>query len=149
LPFCHLRLTAKKPVNKGYPRELKTIGDHIRKHRLDRGLQQNQVALLICVDKTTIMNWERGHRTPALRHIPEIIRFLGYLPFAVGDSLPERLRSYRRVHGISRKKLARMLKVDEATPWRWETARRTPEGDYARRVRALFARSPEVFQPDN
>jgi transcriptional regulator with XRE-family HTH domain len=133
-----LRLRAKKPVNKRYPRELKTIGDHIRKRRLDLGLQQTQVALLICVDKTTIMNWERGHRTPAIRHIPAIIRFLGYLPFAAGDSLPERLRAYRRVHGISRKKLAGMLNVDEGTLWRWETEQRQPKGEYARRVRALL-----------
>jgi transcriptional regulator with XRE-family HTH domain len=114
LPFCHLRLTSKKPVNKGYPRELKTIGDHIRKERLDRGQQQTQVALLICVDKTTIMNWERGHRTPAIRHIPAIIRFLGYVPFSVGDSLPERLRAYRRIRGLSRKKLARILGLPES-----------------------------------
>jgi transcriptional regulator with XRE-family HTH domain len=149
LPFCHLRLRAKKPVDKGYPRELKTIGDHIRKRRLDLGLLQKGVALLICVDKTTIMNWERGHRTPALRHVPEIIRFLGYVPFSVGDSLPERLRSYRRIHGISRKKLAGMLKVDEGTVWRWETGQRWPQGEYARRVRALLAGSPEVFHPDD
>jgi transcriptional regulator with XRE-family HTH domain len=149
LPFCHLRLKAKKPLSKRYPKELITIGDHIRKHRLDRGLQQNQVALLICVDKTTIMNWERGHRTPAIRHVPEIIRFLGYVPFSVGDSLPERLRAYRRVHGISRKKLAAMLGADEGTVSRWEMGRRRPQGEHARQVRALLAGSPEVFYPDD
>jgi transcriptional regulator with XRE-family HTH domain len=147
--FCHLRLKAKKPANTGYPRELKTIGDHIRKHRLDRGLQQKEVALLICVDKTTIMNWERGHRTPAIRHIPAIIRFLGYVPFSVGDSLPERLEAYRRIRGLSRKKLARILGVDEATLWRWETGQRTPQGEYAQRVRALQAGSPEASCSDS
>jgi transcriptional regulator with XRE-family HTH domain len=148
LPFCHLRLRARKPVTKGYPRELKTIGDHIRKRRLDLGLQQTQVALLICVDKTTVMNWERGHRTPAIRHIPAIIRFLGYVPFSVGDSLPDRLKAYRRIRGLSRKSLARMLGVDEGTLWRWETGRRRPQGEHARRVRELLAGSPEVFYPD-
>jgi DNA-binding XRE family transcriptional regulator len=105
----------EKPLNKGYPSELITIGDHIRKKRLDRGLQQNQVALLICVDKTTIMNWERGHREPAIWNLPAIIEFLGYVPFELGESLAERLRAYRRIHGISRRKLAGMRRVDEAT----------------------------------
>jgi transcriptional regulator with XRE-family HTH domain len=144
LPFCHLRLRAKKPVNKGYPKELKTIGDHIRKRRLDLCLQQTQVALLICVDKTTIMNWEGGHRTPAIRYMPAIIRFLGYVPFSVGDSLPDRLKAYRRIRGLSRKRLARILGVDEATVSRWETGKRQPRDEHARRVRELLAGSPEL-----
>ena len=134
MPFCHLRLRAKRPLNKGYPRELKTIGDHIRKRRLDLGLQQKQVASLICVDKTTIKNWERGHRTPAIRHMPGIIEFLGYVPFAIGESVPEQLIGYRKIHGLSRKRLARILGVDEGTLWRWETGQRRPQGEYARQV---------------
>jgi transcriptional regulator with XRE-family HTH domain len=148
LPFCHLRLRAKKPVNKGYPRELKTIGDHIRKRRLDLGLQQTQVALVICVDKTTIMNWERGHRSPAIWTLPGIIKFLGYIPFELGHTLPERLIGYRKTRGLSRKKLARMLGVDECTLWRWERGDRRPQGDHARRVRVLLPDSRELFYPD-
>lgn len=54
------------------------------------------------------------------RHTPKIIRFLGYVPFSVGDSLPEPLKAYRKFRGLSRKKLARILGVDEGTLWRWE-----------------------------
>jgi len=36
--------------------ELKTIGGHIRKRRLDLGLLQKEVALRISVDKSTVMN---------------------------------------------------------------------------------------------
>jgi transcriptional regulator with XRE-family HTH domain len=149
LPFCHLRLRAKKPVNKGYPRELKTIGDHIRKRRLDLGLQQKGVALLICVDKTTIMNWELAHRSPAIWTLPGIIKFLGYVPFAIGESLPEQLIGYRKIRGLSRKKLARILGVDEGTLLRWETGQRRPQGEYARRVRALLVGSPESSCSDS
>jgi transcriptional regulator with XRE-family HTH domain len=94
------------------------------------------------VDKTTIMNWERGHRTPAIRHIPKIIRFLGYVPFSVGDSLPERLKAYRQIHGISRKKLARILGVDEGTVSRWETGQRRPAEAYRERIEALIGSPP-------
>ncbi len=88
------------------------------------------------------MNWERGHRTPAIGHIPEIIRFLGYVPFSAGDSLPERLKAYRKIRGLSRKKLAHILDVDEGIVLRWETGQRRPPGEYARRVRALLAGLP-------
>src|ERR1700720_743605 len=50
LPFCHLRLSTQKPKSSVYPKELKTLGDHIRRRRLDLGLLQRQVAQLISVD---------------------------------------------------------------------------------------------------
>ena len=35
----------KSPKPGLYPRELKSLGDHLRKHRLDLGLSQKEVAL--------------------------------------------------------------------------------------------------------
>ena len=65
------------------------------------------------VHKGTINKAGVGHREPALRHMLGIIRFVSYAPFELGESLPERLRFYRMIHGISREKLAGMLGVDE------------------------------------
>lgn len=64
-------------------------------------------------------------------------------PFSVGDSLPERLRAYRRIHGISRKKLAGMLGVDESTLWRWEIGQRWPHGEYASESGRCWHKSDE------
>lgn len=36
----------------------------IRKHRLDLGLLQREVAERIGCDKMTMVNWEKGHRMP-------------------------------------------------------------------------------------
>jgi DNA-binding XRE family transcriptional regulator len=59
LPFCHIRLKSPKPnPDNRYPKELKTLGDHLRKRRLDKGLLQNDLARLLGVDKTTVTNWE-------------------------------------------------------------------------------------------
>src|SRR5712691_8111311 len=44
LPFCHVRLQAQKPLAAAYPRELWTLGDRVRKRRLDLGLRQKDVA---------------------------------------------------------------------------------------------------------
>lgn len=48
----------RKP--KGYPESPKTLGEHIRKHRMDSGLQIKQLAEQIGVDEMTIINWEVG-----------------------------------------------------------------------------------------
>jgi len=52
-----LRLKAPKPNFPKYPKELKTLGDHIRKRRLDLGLVKRQVAERIGVSEATIYNW--------------------------------------------------------------------------------------------
>ncbi|MGH9632865.1 MAG: helix-turn-helix domain-containing protein, partial [Bryobacteraceae bacterium] len=83
LPFCHVRLAAERPANEAYPKSLVTIGDHIRKKRLELGLKQRDLAALIGVDKMSIWNWENNESRPALRYVPAVIRFLGY------DPLPE------------------------------------------------------------
>ena len=50
LPFCYRSLSALKPNPPKYSQQLNTLGDHIRKRRLDLGLLQNQVAAQIGVD---------------------------------------------------------------------------------------------------
>lgn len=78
LPFCHLKLTASRPLPAAYPRELKALGDHIRKRRLDFGLLQREVAQALGVTEATIKKWENSRSYPALRFVPRIVEFLGY-----------------------------------------------------------------------
>ncbi len=83
LRFCSLVLTAKKPVNPTYPKSLESLislGDHLRKRRLDLGLLQKEVALTLGVDKMTINSWETGRYKPQLGVFPRIMAFLGYTP---------------------------------------------------------------------
>jgi DNA-binding XRE family transcriptional regulator len=80
LPFCHAEIRAFRPKPTHYPREIKTVGDHIRTRRLGLKLLQTHVAEQIGVDKATITNWERNASHPAIRLMPAIIQFLGYDP---------------------------------------------------------------------
>ena len=85
------------------PVELRTIGDHLRKRRLDLGLVQSEVAAQLGVTTFTVTNWEINRTVPAVRCHPGLIRFLGYVPFAVGETLPERLRAGRLIRGLSQR----------------------------------------------
>ena len=73
------------------------------------------------------MNWECNATTPALHLVPRIIRFIGYSPFPAGQTLPARLRLYRKVYGLSQKNLAKLFGVDESTVARWESGRCQPK----------------------
>ncbi len=120
LPFCHRVLTATKLKSPEYPKELKTLGDHIRKRRLDLGLFQRQVAEQIGVTESTILNWESNATRPPVRYIRCIIRFLGYEPFPEPISVSEKLVLERRLLGLTQKAMAKRLGVDPTTLARWE-----------------------------
>lgn len=134
-PFCGVTLRGRKPRH-GYPEELRTLGEHLKKKRLDLGLIQREVAKEIAVSKATLYNWEKGRSEPEIRFYPAIIRFLGYDPTAADPalSLGERLRVTRRARGLSQEALARLLGVDPTTVRDWEE--RGEQGRPARRVLA-------------
>jgi DNA-binding XRE family transcriptional regulator len=81
---------------------LETIGDHIRKRRIDLMLTQKEVAEALGVDKTTVQFWENNRVKPSLAQIPKIIEFLGYDPFeSKPESQGDKIRAYRKLHSLS------------------------------------------------
>ena len=111
-----------------YPKEPHTVGEHIRKRRLDLGLLQRQLAKQLGVNETTVHNWETSVTQPETRLIPKVIEFLGYNFLSPATTLGERIVRCRKSLGLSRKQLAKHLGIDSGTLWRWETERRGPKG---------------------
>jgi transcriptional regulator with XRE-family HTH domain len=142
-----LRLTASKPVDPAYPTELKTLGDHIRKRRLELRLFQREAARLIGVSKKTLENWETKRTNPDLRALPGVIAFLGDDPtWAPAVTLGERLRAARRARGLSSRALARQFGVDQSTVLHWERGLSVPWVRYLPRILALIGE--ETVSPD-
>ena len=93
-----------------------TTGDHIRKRRLDLKLTKRAVAQRFGVDDVTIYLWEKNRVKPSLAQIPKIIEFLGRDPSKKEtEKLGDRIREYRRIHGLSQKKLADQLGINPTT----------------------------------
>ncbi len=115
-----MTLKAPKPKPPKYPKELKTLGDHIRKRRLDLGLFQKQVAQQIGVSEATIWNWECHESSPQIHVLPQVIRFLGYNPLPASESLAGRLLLTRKGLGITQKEMAKRLGIDPTTLARLE-----------------------------
>ena len=138
LPFCQVRLCGQKPKDFRYPSTPVTLGDHLRKARLDRGLLQKDVAIELGASETAVHNWETAKALPAIRSMARIIRFLGYDPSPAPRSLSERLVASRRRFGFSRRRLARHLGIDEATLWRWEEGTGRPSPRLLERLEAFL-----------
>ena len=118
--------TAIRPRNPKYPKELVTLGDHLRSKRLDLGLEQQDVAQVIGVDTDSITNWELNRHPPAIRYYPKIFEFLGYCIIQYPKTEGEQLRLFRIHLGYSTEQLAEFLGVDPSTIQSWEANKRIP-----------------------
>ena len=146
LLFCHFTLKAQKPLPKAYPRELRTIGDHLRKKRLDLNLFQKDVAKIIRVDKTTIYNWENNRSSPEIKFIPRIIEFLGYAPYDNNPkTLGERIKLLRQSLGITGRELAKELGIHPDTIYGWEKGEHKPSKKLWDRFVEFFKSHPFIF----
>jgi transcriptional regulator with XRE-family HTH domain len=117
-----LTLQARKPVSREeYPDFLRTWGDWIKCRRLDLKLTKRQLSRRFNIDDVTIYLWEKNRVRPSLAQIPKIIDFLGNDPFEKQtENLGDRILEYRRIHGLSQKKLAGQLGIDPTTLAGWE-----------------------------
>ena len=139
LPFCHVTLTASRPLPPAYPQELKTIGDYIRKKRLDLGLYQKDVAQRLGVTTDSVTNWEKGRSSPRLHLIPKIVEFPGYSPLPdESSSFGGRIIQARRAMGVRQDQLARQLGVDPSTLARWERQNIQPHYQHLWKLEAFF-----------
>lgn len=119
-----VRLKALKPKETDF--EPKTLGEHIKRVRLERGLKQTEVATILKVNPWTLGNWENGYAEPVVERYPAIMAFLGYCPYQRGDTLAKRIHLHRIHRGLSHRQLACLIDVDPGSISRWEAGERKP-----------------------
>jgi DNA-binding transcriptional regulator YiaG len=139
LPFCHIRLSGPKPLRKAYPKALKTLGDYLRKKRLDLGLLQKEVADQLGVDTASICNWESNEVQPMVHCLPGIFAFLGHNPLPEAGDLIGKLKRLRGTLGPTQEKLAQKLGIDESTVAGWERRDNMPVGSYRKLLEDFIA----------
>jgi DNA-binding XRE family transcriptional regulator len=87
LSLCPVRISRPRPLfpphwksNQQAPAEPQTLGEQIKKHRLELHWLQARVAQKIGVCSTSISNWERGVTSPSRRMKKQIQEFLKFTP---------------------------------------------------------------------
>lgn len=120
--------TYRIPLTINVLTETSSIGLHIKKKQLDLKLRQKDVALMVGVIEESIMYWETDFAKPQIQHAPKIIKFLGYNPYVKEPkTLGGRIKNYHVLHGLSHKKMGKIVGVDAATISTWETGKFKPE----------------------
>lgn len=137
MPNYRWSLKAARP-KPGYPKQINTLADHLKARRLDLSLTQKEVAARLAVDADSVRNWEAGRSSPAIRWLPAIIAFLGDNPLPQPATIGKQIRRERIARGRSRRRLAQIADVDEATV-------RRVEADTCRVARKLWCRVRAVL----
>ena len=144
-----MHLRTQRPLSRAYPNALKTLGDHIRKRRLDLQLLQSDVAQRLGVTECSVWNWENNATAPVFPYWPAIVGFLGYNPLPEPQTPAEQLVRARKIQGLSQKEMARSLGINPSTLARWERGEREPTGMFLSRVQRFLVDEEEAGRSDS
>jgi len=134
----------QRPRNPKLPLALETIGDHIRKERIERGLLQADVARIIGVIEQCITNWENHRGQPQIHLYPAVIAFLGYYPLNHNlNTIQGKLMILRHCLGVSYKGLGTIWGVDGSTVRGWELGKYRLSAAAALKIDLLMLELPE------
>ncbi|WP_298266864.1 helix-turn-helix transcriptional regulator [Geobacter sp.] len=122
----------------GYPEYPLTLGEHIRKKRMDLGLLQREVAEIIGVTESSIWNWEHGVE-PVLQYNPKIINFLGYIPFDCPDDTIGWLAWYKKVSGLTLIELGKQMGRHPDQLQDWLSGERKPFNKSLERIEQFLS----------
>lgn len=125
--------TGKSDFKAGYHAFPETVGQHIRKRRIDLGLFQKEVASIIGISTDCITYWENGRAQPQI-HYPKIISFLEYYPFEESDTFDGRITKYRRMNGLTYKQVGKIIGVAGSTVASWEAGKTMPNSSVIKHI---------------
>ena len=155
MPFCSLEIRAKRPnyqdnwiKDQTVSANPTTLGEHLRKVRLERRLFQRDLAEKFGVHTESVKNWETGVTVPTILVIPKILVFLGYDPEPVPSTLPRRIAYARRRLGFTQDDLVKRIGSDTVKLWRWESGQSVPSAGWLRNLQRLLdgaAVTPQLF----
>ncbi len=77
LPCVRFKPQIPKPTLISYPKSPLTVGEHIKKKRMDLKLFQSDVARIFEVSTDCVTYWENKRSLPQVVYYPKIIAFLG------------------------------------------------------------------------
>ena len=132
---------------RGYPDFPKTLGEHLRKGRLDLGETQEQAASRFGVTFTSYNGWEADRIAPKVWHWPKVIQFLGHDPNPAPTNFDEALTSLQRRHGLPRELLAARLGIERKTLFNWLGGKTTPCPKHLTKIKASRFPGAEVLRP--
>lgn len=139
LPALLFKQKFRNPIPQNYPQKPTTIGEHLRKKRIDSNLSQAELAKILGVSTGCLTYWENNRSNPQITYYPRIHHFLGFCKSTFDEAnFCDFLRSYRLKNGFSYRALGSHLKVDATTVRAWEKGLSIPSSTMKEKLGILF-----------
>jgi DNA-binding transcriptional regulator YiaG len=146
LTFLPYRKTVHMPPSKLIPLFPQTLGDFIRKKRVESLQLQSHVARIIGVSEDTITNWETNRFVPQINLYPAIFQYLGFYPFAhETESIGGKMKQLRNCLGLSYQAAGEVFAVYGTTVRGWELNKSRPTSRKRTLILARFDSLPEFL----
>ena len=125
LPICSFSIKAKIPSLSRVAIEPRTLGDYLRKTRLERGIQQQVLAKELEANSVYLSKWELNHTPVHPKYLNDVITFLGFIPKlkSTFDQLGTRTQIWRIENKTTLKVFAEMLNIPKEEILRLEQSR--------------------------
>ena len=127
MPFRQKTLSAVRPKISAYdvqfrhyPEHPKTLGDKLRKYRIDHGLRQIDAAQKIGVCLITIQAWELGRYRIGPRFTERVRDFIGCPTKTAPTCLAQHLKKRRLELRLTQENVARFFGVSSGKYKYWE-----------------------------
>ncbi|MGY0408223.1 MAG: helix-turn-helix domain-containing protein [Polaribacter sp.] len=148
LPKCSFTLKAKIRPLKQTIASTNTLGDYIRKERLKRGIEQQDLAKQFNINSVALSQWELNRKPPHPKYFTQIIEFLGFTPVLKSDfdRLGIRTKLYKIQRNISLKEFVKEINISRELLYKIEESRHCKlEAKVKRRIEQYITTSSEVL----
>ena len=135
--------TAKPTYKDKIPKELQTIGDHLKSKRLKQRLSVKNILNYFSISSSSAYrDWEdKKDIQISVKYYPEITAFLGYCPVEKYTTMGEKLKLYRKYAGLSQRDLAKKLNCKDTTIAKWEKGQTRIPPKQMKKLRNVFGES--------
>ena len=76
LPICDIELSVEAPKSEDYPHDPQTLGDFLRKKRIDEGIERHQICEDLGIAFSTLQRWEENWIQPQLKNRRKLKKYL-------------------------------------------------------------------------
>lgn len=121
-----------------YPENPRTLGEKIRRARMDRGMEIKDLAAELGVSADTVINWELRGMVPRIDRMGAVIEFLGYDPLPRPLDLIEQMKRFRTLHGWTAARMAEEMGVDSSSISSLERREHKLAKRCAQRIRSIL-----------
>ena len=132
-----------------------TTGEKIKRARMQKGINQKELAQLLDVTPSTVAQWETGRRNPKKESLGKIadaleVNVKTFFSDGLDEALTtgEKIRLARERNHLSQKDLADLLNVSQNAIFNWENEKRSIKISTLQRIAGVLHEDVSNLLPD-